>query len=137
MKKKVFVDTDIIYDLLAKREPYYQAAAKLFTKADEGEIQIFISALTIANIHYLLSKQLSESGAKNILRKFRLLVHVVSLNEKIIDLALHSDFPDFEDATQYYCAVENDIEVLLTRNLRHYKKAQITTMTAQDYIMLP
>ncbi len=134
MKKKVFVDTDIIYDLLAEREPHYQAAAKLFTKADEGKIQIFISALTIANIHYLLSKQLSESEAKKILRKFRLLVHIVSLNERIIDLALNSDFPDFEDAIQYYCAVENDIEVLLTRNLRDYKKAQIVTMTAQDYI---
>lgn len=134
MKKKVFVDTDIIYDLLAEREPFYQSAAKLFTKADEGEVQIFISALTIANIHYLLSKQLSESEAKKILRKIRILVHIVSLNEKIIDLALNSDFPDFEDAIQYYCALENDIEVLLTRNLRDYKKAQIVTMTAQDFI---
>lgn len=134
MKKKVFVDTDIIYDLLAEREPFYQSAAKLFTKADEGKVQIFISALTIANIHYLLAKQLSESEAKKILRKFRVLVQIVSLNEKIIDLALNSDFPDFENAIQYYCAIENDIEVLLTRNLRDYKKAQIVTMTAQDFI---
>ena len=134
MKGKIFVDTDIIYDLLAKREPHYQSAAYLFTKADEGRIQIFISALSIANIHYLLSKQLSTLEAKQILRKFRLLVHIVPLNEKIIDLALNSDFSDFEDAIQYYCALENDIELLLTRNLRDYKKAQIVTMTAQDYI---
>lgn len=134
MKRKIFVDTDIIYDLLAIREPHYQPAAKLFTKADEGKIQIFISALSIANIHYLLSKQLSATEAKQILRKFRLLVNIVSLSEKIIDLALNSDFSDFEDAIQYYCALENDIEILLTRNLRDYKKAQIVTMTAQDFI---
>lgn len=134
MRKKVFVDTDIIYDLLAEREPYYQAAAKLFTRADEGKIQLYISALTIANIHYLLSKQLSEPEAKKILRKFRILVHIVPLNEKIIDLALNSDFPDFEDSIQYYCAIENEIGVLLTRNLKDYKKAQIVTMTAQDFI---
>lgn len=134
MKMKVFVDTDIIYDLLAEREPFYQPAAKLFTKADEGKVQIFVSALTIANIHYLLSKHLSESEAKKILRKFRILVQIVALNEKTIDLALNSDFSDFEDAIQYYCSIENDIEVLITRNLRDYKKAQIVTMTAQDFI---
>jgi len=134
MKTEVFVDTDIIYDLLAKRDPYYQPAAKLFTTADEGKIKIFISALSIANIHYLLSKQLSSQKAKLALRKLRLVVHILPLNDKIIDLALNSEFSDFEDAIQYFCALENDIEILLTRNLRDYKKAQITTMTAQDFI---
>jgi predicted nucleic acid-binding protein len=59
MKRKVFVDTDIIYDLLAKRDPFYFAAARLFTLADEGKIQIFISALSLPNVHYLLSKKKS------------------------------------------------------------------------------
>ncbi len=134
MKTVVFVDTDIIYDLLANRDPYYQAAAKLFTKADEGKIKIFISALSIANLHYLLSKQLSSQGAKQALRKLRLIVRILPLNEKIVDLALNSEFSDFEDAIQYFCALENDIEILLTRNLKDYKKAQMAVMTAQDFI---
>jgi predicted nucleic acid-binding protein len=136
MKKRVFVDTDIIYDLLAKREPFYQAAARLFTLADEGKIQIFISSLSIANIHYLLSKEKSSFEAKQILRKFKLLVQIAPLNEKIIDLALNSEFNDFEDAIQYYSALQNEIEILLTRNLKDYKKAQITVLTAQDFINL-
>jgi len=136
MKKKVFVDTDIIYDLLAKRDPFYSAAAHLFTLADEGKIQIFISALSLANIHYLISKQQSESQAKQILRKFKVLVHVTSLTEKVIDLALNSEFEDFEDAIQYFSALQNDIEILLTRNLKDYKKAQISVLTAQDFINL-
>ena len=136
MKKKVFVDTDIIYDLLAKRNPFYLAAARLFTLADEGKVQIFISVLSLANIHYLISKQQSADEAKQILRKFKVLVHVTPLNEKIIDLALNSEFVDFEDAIQYFSALQNDIEVLLTRNLKDYKKAQITVLTAQDFINL-
>jgi predicted nucleic acid-binding protein len=136
MKKKVFVDTDIIYDLLAKREPFYSPAARLFTLADEGKIQIFISALSLANIHYLISKQLSESQAKQILRKFKVLVHVTSLTEKIIDLALNSEFEDFEDAIQYFSALQNEIEILLTRNLKDFKKAQISVLTAEDFINL-
>lgn len=136
MKKKVFVDTDIIYDLLAKRDPFYSAAARLFTLADEGKVQIFISALSLANIHYLVSKQQSESQAKQILRKFKVLVHITPLTEKIIDLALNSEFEDFEDAIQYFSALQNDIEILLTRNLKDYKKAQISVLTAQDFINL-
>ena len=136
MKKKVFVDTDIIYDLLAKRDPFYSAAAHLFTLADEGKVQIFISALSLANIHYLISKHQSENQAKQILRKFKLLVHITPLNEKIIDLALNSEFEDFEDAIQYFSALQNEIEILLTRNLKDYKKAQISVLTAQDFINL-
>jgi len=136
MKEKIFVDTDIIYDLLAKREPFYQSAAHLFTLADEEKITIAVSALSFANIHYLISKQLSNQKAKNILRTFRILVQIAPIDDKIIDLALNSDFPDFEDAIQYYCALESESQVLLTRNLKDYKKAEIPVMTAQDFTNL-
>jgi predicted nucleic acid-binding protein len=136
MKRKVFVDTDIIYDLLAKRDPFYFAAARLFTLADEGKVQIYISALSLANIHYLLSKLTSANEAKQIIRKFKVLVQVMALDEKIIDLALNSDFSDFEDAIPYYSALQNNIEVLITRNLKDYKKSQISVLTARDFISL-
>jgi len=51
-------------------------------------------------------------------------------------LALNSEFDDFEDAIQYFSALQNEIEILLTRNLKDYKKAQITVLTAQDFINL-
>jgi predicted nucleic acid-binding protein len=136
MKRKVFVDTDIIYDLLAKRDPFYLPAARLFTLADEGKIQIYISASSLPNIHYLISKLTSAEEAKQILRKLKVILHITALNEKIIDLALNSDFSDFEDAIQYYSALQNNIDVLLTRNLKDYKKAQISVLTAQDFINL-
>jgi predicted nucleic acid-binding protein len=136
MKKKIFVDTDIIYDLLANRESFYQAAAKLFTLSDEGTIDISISALSMPNLHYLISKQLSNEQAKQIMRKLKLLVNVVPLTEKIIDLALNSEFIDFEDAIQHYSAIEGDCDLLLTRNLKDFKKAQLPVMTAQDFISL-
>ena len=136
MKRKVFVDTDIIYDLIAKRDPFYFAAARLFTLADEGKIQIFISAVSLPNVHYLFSKKKSVEEAKHILRKFKVLVSVTPLDEKIIDLALNSEFTDFEDAIQYFSALQNEVEVLLTRNLKDYRKAQISVLTAQDFINL-
>jgi len=73
MKRKVFVDTDVIYDLLAKRDPFYLQSARLFTLADEGKIQIYISALSLPNIHYLVSKVKSAVEVKQILRKFKVI----------------------------------------------------------------
>ncbi len=136
MKQKVFVDTDIIYDVLANRHPFYESAAKLFTMADEGKILITISALSFANIHYLLVKELTSELAKQTLRKFRILINIAPIDEKIIDLSLNSDFNDFEDAIQHFCAIENECGILLTRNLRDYKMALIPVMTAQDFINL-
>ncbi len=136
MKEKIFVDTDIIYDVLAIREPFYQSAAILFTLADKEKITITISALSFANIYYLLSKELSGEQAKQILRKFRILIKIAPIDDKIIDLALNSDFSYFEDAVQHFCAIENECGILLTRNLKDYKKAQIPVMTAQNYINL-
>ncbi len=136
MRKKVFVDTDIIYDLLSNRIPFYLPAAQLFTLADEGKIQIFISALSLANVHYLVSKGKTANEANQILRKFKVIVHITPLTEKLIDLALNSEFTDFEDAIQYFSALQSEVEVLLTRNLKDYKKAQITVLTAQDFINL-
>jgi len=49
---------------------------------------------------------------------------------------LNSEFNDFEDAIQYFSALQNEIGILLTRNLKDYKKAQITVLTAQDFINL-
>ena len=132
--EKVFIDCDICLDLLAKREPHYEPAALLFTQADKGKIKIYVSSLIFSNLHYLLSRQFSQKEARRILNSFKVLVNVVSVNDKIIELALSSDFKDFEDAIQYFAAVENNIGILLTRNLKDYRQARVSIMTAEDFL---
>ncbi|MBL0073894.1 MAG: PIN domain-containing protein [Bacteroidetes bacterium] len=134
MMAKVFVDTDIILDLLAGREPYYQYAAKLFSLADSGKIEICVSSLTFSNLNYILSKQFSVAQARKKLLTFKTLVTVLSVNEKVVDLALNSDFKDFEDALQYFTATEFKVTTLLTRNLKDYKKAEIAVLSAEQYL---
>src|SRR5690349_2830197 len=107
--EKVFVDTDIALDLLSVRKPFYDSSAQLFTLADKGKIKIFISSLSINNLNYLLTRQYNTSESRRILNSFKVLVKVLAVDEKIIDLALTSKFTDLEDAIQYYCAVENNI----------------------------
>jgi predicted nucleic acid-binding protein len=130
----VFVDTDIIIDLLAAREPFYEYAAALFSLADKGKVKICVSPLLFSNVNYLLTRQYNADQARKKLLKFKTLVTVNEVNDKTIELALASDFKDFEDGIQYFTAIENGIRLLLTRNLKDYKSADIPVMTAEDYI---
>jgi predicted nucleic acid-binding protein len=132
--EKIFVDSDIVLDLLSARQPHYNYAAELFSLADEDSVKIFVSSLSFANVNYILSKQYSADQARKKLLKFKTLVSVLSVNDKTIELALASDFKDFEDAIQYYTAIENGLSILLTRNLRDFKKAEITVLTAEQFL---
>jgi len=131
---KLFVDSDIILDLLAKREPYYIYASKLFSLIDKKEIIAFTSPLIFANLHYLLKKLTSNASALKSLRKLKTLVNVLPIDGKVIEQSLNSEFRDFEDAIQYFTTVNNGVKLLLTRNKRDYKKSKIPVLTAEEFL---
>lgn len=135
--KQLFLDTNIILDLLAKRDPFYDDAAVLFSLADKKIVELFVSSLTFANTNYILLKQLKPEEAKRVLRKLKVLVNVLSLDDKIIELALNDkDFKDYEDALQYYTAIENRNDVIITRNKKDFHKAKLPIITAGEFIKL-
>ncbi|MDO9341050.1 MAG: PIN domain-containing protein [Bacteroidales bacterium] len=132
--RKIFLDTNIILDLLAYRMPFYTDAAELFSLADKKKLTLSISSLCLADTHYILSKQNPEMEIRKILRNLKVLVNVLSLDDKITDLALNSEFRDFEDAIQYYTAIENEQELIITRNQSDFKDSKIPIMTAGEFI---
>lgn len=133
--KKLFIDTNILIDLLSRREPFFEEAAALFSMADKDQADLSVSSLTIANTSYVLLKQMNPGKAKSVLRKLRLILKVLPLNDKIIDLALNDDmFTDFEDGIQYFMALENQQDVIITRNLKDFKNSKLPAMTAKQFI---
>lgn len=133
--KKLFVDTNIVIDLLARREPFYVEAAELFSLADKRHVELSISSLTIANTSYALLRQMDSNRAKLVLRKLRLILKVLPLDDKIIGLALNDEsFSDFEDGLQYFTAIEYEQELIITRNLKDFKNSKLPTMTAKQFI---
>lgn len=131
---KLFVDSDIILDLLSKREPHYIYAAQLFTLVDQRKIKASTSPLIFANLHYILKRQTSNRAALKSLRKLKTLINILPLDDRIIEQSLNSDFKDFEDAIQYFTAVNNGIKLILTRNKSDYRKAKITIATAEEFM---
>jgi len=133
---KILVDTNIVLDLLAKREEFLTEAQELFTLSDQNKAKLYVSALTFANTYYILSQKLKLNDTRSILRRFKVLVRVLPLNEKIINLSLDSEFKDFEDAIQYYTCIENDIDIILIRNLKDFKLSKIPVLSARDYLKI-
>jgi predicted nucleic acid-binding protein len=133
--KKLFIDTNIVIDLLAKRAQFYEEAAKLFSLADKKKIELIVSSLTFANTNYILSKINNPTAARDILAKFKVLVTVADLNDKIIELALNDkSFSDFEDGLQYYSALECEADIIITRHLKDFKNSRLPVVTAQTYL---
>jgi predicted nucleic acid-binding protein len=133
--KKLFIDTNIVLDLLAKREPFFEDAAKLFSLADKKKVKLLVSSLTFANTNYVLSKLNNPISARDVLSRFKVLVTVVDLNDKIIELSLNDSlFSDFEDGLQYYSAIENEADFILTRNLKDFKSSTIPVITAKTFL---
>ena len=132
---RLLIDTNIVIDLLSKRVKFYDEAADLFSRADKKELELKISSLTFANTNYILSKLKSAKEAREILRKFKVLVELLSLDDKITELALSDDnFLDFEDGLQYYSAIENQIDIIITRNKKDFKNSKIPVLTAKEFL---
>ena len=133
--RQIFVDTNIVIDLFSEREPFYTSAADLFSLADKEKITLHISALSVANIHYILSRQKKGQEVSAILRKLRVLLKLLPLDSKIIDLSLSDElFTDYEDGIQCYTAIENNMECIITRNKKDFKNAQIPVFTAEEFV---
>jgi len=129
------IDTNIVLDLLSKREPFYESSAQLFSLSDKKKLKLTVSALTFANTNYVLSKLKSAIEAREILRRFKILIKILPLNDKIIDLALNDkNFQDFEDGLQYYTAVENNQDYIITRDLKDFKNSKIPVMTSEEFL---
>lgn len=131
---KVFVDTNIILDWLAKREPFFDFAKALFSKGENGEIKLLISTMSFITTEYILRKQIGKEKAKKALSGIRTISHVCSSGEKEIDLCLVSSIRDFEDAFQYYSALNNGADIIITRNPKDFSKSALPVMSAEEFI---
>jgi len=130
---KIFVDNDVILDVLLERQDF-EYSQELLAKIEQKKITAYTSPIIFTNSFYIISKLRDKKKAWSALKKIRLLFNVSKITEKVIDLALASDFIDFEDAVQYYTALEQKVEFIITRNKKDYITPQIPILTPQEYI---
>lgn len=130
---RLFLDTNIVIDLLDRREPFCHDAVQLFTMAYNKQVQLIVSPMTYTTASFLLHRHGAE-GVRNLLSNFRQLSRVATTNERTVDDSLASQFNDFEDAMQYYCALKTKADIIITRNGKDFSASKLPVMTATEYL---
>jgi len=132
---RVLIDTDIVLDFLFDREPFSGNASKILSLCESKEVIGFVTPVIISNVYYLLRKIAKHEKVIEKLTLLISLLEVLIIDKKVIIEALSSDFKDFEDALQNYSAEQNDeIDVIITRNIKDYKNSRLSIMSPDNYI---
>jgi predicted nucleic acid-binding protein len=131
--KKVFVDTNILVDLIADRKPFSKFAIHLFSKAEEEKIILYTSSHSIATTHYLLKKYMDEKALREVLYNLLDYLTVIAINQDMIKRGLKSKHKDFEDALQLICAYSiPEIDGIVTRNVKDFKDSEIPVLSPEE-----
>jgi predicted nucleic acid-binding protein len=131
----LFIDTDVIIDFIIDRQPFSREAAQVFTLIDQRKVKGYASALSYSNIYYVLRNYASHKKVITMLNELSDLAGILKVDDDIIKASLASDFKDFEDAIQYYTAQEyKRIDVIITRNIKDYKKSSLPVMTPETFM---
>ncbi len=133
--RKVFIDTNVLVDLLLERDPWADDAAVIFSMADRKEIELLCCSLSFSTAIYLMQRM--KYSRKEIVTKLTIvksLCTVTTVDGFVLDRVLQSDFPDLEDAMQHYSALAAGAEVIVTRNVKDYAAASLPVMTPGEFL---
>jgi predicted nucleic acid-binding protein len=121
---KVFIDTDLILDVLAERRPFYETSAKIWELVESRDLRGYLSATSMTDIFYILNKQLGKEKAYDLVNKIIMVFDITSVSQADIRKALNLGFQDFEDAVQVVCAKKIGATYLITRNTEDFQEAE-------------
>lgn len=131
---KVLIDTNVILDVLCRREGFYENSVKVMKYCEVNKITGVISALTIPNIVYIMRKELDAKKTKDVIEKLQLIFTVADLKAGDINKALSMNFKDFEDALQSVCASRIKADYIVTRNIKDFLLSKVTAITPSELI---
>lgn len=134
MIRRIFVDTNVMLDLLGWRHPYYEPIARIATLAEMKKLVMVASPISFTTCSYFLTKNEGSKSAFEKLRKFKIVCEICNIGAHTIEKALTSNFKDFEDAVQYFNAMESKCEVIITRNPKDFKKSLISVMSSDEFL---
>lgn len=129
----VFLDSNVILDLLMNRGPFAHESRLIFELAEKEKIRLYTSALSMANIHYIISKEWSVDLAHQAIGRVRKLVSITAVTEAMLDECIRRRHKDFEDAIQFHSAKES-CEVIVTRDLKGFSAFRFPCLTPSGFL---
>lgn len=135
MAYKLFVDSDVVIDFFTDREPQANPASELFELNEKEKVKLYLSAVSINNIYYIVRKFLGHKKALEVIETLTEMTEIVGTTKKEIFQALKNNFTDYEDSVQYSSALTiEDLDAIITRNIKDYRKSSIAVMTPLNFL---
>ena len=131
---KVFLDTNVIIDVLAAREPFFRDSQRAVDYCERHVESGFLSSLTFCTAAYVLRKSVGEDELPNKLKTLRKIFDVLPVTKVSVDRAIDSQMSDFEDAMQYECASAAKMDVIVTRDKSGFAEAGIPVLTPKEFV---
>ncbi|WP_310393529.1 PIN domain-containing protein [Hymenobacter sp.] len=135
--KRFLLDTNVVLDFLIRREPFAAVAADLFQLAEEGRVKLHVSSLSFSHVFYLLRKSVGTTTTRSLLVDLSEVVAVALVDSRMVNDALRSSFPDFEDAVQYFAAADiPDLAAIVTRDPKGFAAGQLPVLSPAEALRL-
>ena len=131
---KILLDTDVNLDFILARQPFFVDAKEIFTNLAQNKFDAYITSITPVNIFYIGKK---EIGRNVVLQKIQQLLQIMKICKtdiKILQTALTSPITDYEDAVQHESAVAENLDAIVTRNVKDYKNSAITVYSPDEFL---
>ena len=137
MEYKLFVDSDVVIDFFTDREPHVNPASELFELNEQGSVKLYISAISINNIYYIVRKFLGHNKPIEIIEVLTEMTEIIGTTKTEIIQALKNEFSDYEDSIQYSSALAiKDLDAIITRNVKDYRNSSIAVMTPLNFLKM-
>lgn len=137
MTYKLFVDSDVVIDFFTDREPHANPASELFELNESGGVKVYLSAVSINNIYYIVRKFLGHTKAIDVIELLTEMTEIIGTTKKEIIQALKNNFKDFEDSIQYSSALTiSNLDVIITRNVKDYRNSSIAVMKPLNFLKM-
>ncbi|MBN1912044.1 MAG: PIN domain-containing protein [Pirellulales bacterium] len=130
----VFLDTNVLMDVLLDREPFVADSQQVWLLAERGKIRGLVSAISFPNVYYVVRKLSGVRQANRMMIMLRDVFVPVACDEQVLQQAIDAGFKDFEDAIQYFTALRADADCLVSRNPKHFRDPDIPVLTPSEFL---
>ena len=133
---RVLLDTNIIIDFLTKREPFANDAKEIIALIETKSIEGYLSASSITTIHYLAQKVFNKEKVDTIIKDLLTIFEVSSLKKRDFLKAIDINGNDFEDSVIIATALENEIDIIITRDKKGFLKSEVLALEPKEFLVI-
>ena len=131
---RLLIDANILLDVLQKREPYFYDSSLIWKLCETDSVEGYVSSLTIANLIYVMRKELAPEKIKEVLMQLKLIFKLTDLSVSDITGAAEMKWKDFEDAVQSAIAERIHADCIITRNVKDFKESRVIAFSPAEYL---